>query len=162
MTRIVEYLITMFFFFFKQKTAYDMRISDWSSDVCSSDLSVMRGRTDHHRAVAQSGDRHDEGIALLDCANPGWRAGIDQVAGFKPVEAGYISYRFGNAPNQLGQVGVLPNFAIDRQDNPTGGEMAGLRRRVQEAERSRLLDIFARIPRPLGRGACRERVLKYG
>src|SRR3546814_5657993 len=29
----------MFFFFFKQKTAYDMRISDWSSDVCSSDLS---------------------------------------------------------------------------------------------------------------------------
>src|SRR3546814_17335019 len=28
----------MCFFFFKQKTAYDMRISDWSSDVCSSDL----------------------------------------------------------------------------------------------------------------------------
>src|SRR3546814_10756086 len=27
------------FFFFKQKTAYEMRISDWSSDVCSSDLS---------------------------------------------------------------------------------------------------------------------------
>src|SRR3546814_4466168 len=29
-----------FFFFFKQKTAYEMRISDWSSDVCSSDLTV--------------------------------------------------------------------------------------------------------------------------
>src|SRR3546814_9977715 len=29
----------MWFFFFKQKTAYEMRISDWSSDVCSSDLS---------------------------------------------------------------------------------------------------------------------------
>src|SRR3546814_9809787 len=28
------------FFFFKQKTAYEMRISDWSSDVCSSDLPV--------------------------------------------------------------------------------------------------------------------------
>src|SRR3546814_10246322 len=28
----------MFFFFFEQKTAYEMRISDWSSDVCSSDL----------------------------------------------------------------------------------------------------------------------------
>src|SRR3546814_1354780 len=27
-----------YFFFFKQKTAYEMRISDWSSDVCSSDL----------------------------------------------------------------------------------------------------------------------------
>src|SRR3546814_4431783 len=30
----------MDFFFFKQKTAYEMRISDWSSDVCSSDLVV--------------------------------------------------------------------------------------------------------------------------
>src|SRR3546814_536272 len=34
------------FFFFKQKTAYEMRISDWSSDVCSSDL----GHVGHHRA----------------------------------------------------------------------------------------------------------------
>src|SRR3546814_8410071 len=31
-------LCFVFFFFFKQKTAYEMRISDWSSDVCSSDL----------------------------------------------------------------------------------------------------------------------------
>src|SRR3546814_9653979 len=32
------YLYVCFVFFFKQKTAYEMRISDWSSDVCSSDL----------------------------------------------------------------------------------------------------------------------------
>src|SRR3546814_11752728 len=32
-------LLCRLFFFFKQKTAYEMRISDWSSDVCSSDLS---------------------------------------------------------------------------------------------------------------------------
>src|SRR3546814_8255511 len=31
-------MVFCFFFFFKQKTAYEMRISDWSSDVCSSDL----------------------------------------------------------------------------------------------------------------------------
>src|SRR3546814_4125805 len=31
-------LFLLLFFFFKQKTAYEMRISDWSSDVCSSDL----------------------------------------------------------------------------------------------------------------------------
>src|SRR3546814_6893702 len=31
-------MIVWLFFFFKQKTAYEMRISDWSSDVCSSDL----------------------------------------------------------------------------------------------------------------------------
>src|SRR3546814_8009114 len=33
----------VFFFFFKQKTAYEMRISDWSSDVCSSDLPGVQG-----------------------------------------------------------------------------------------------------------------------
>src|SRR3546814_16602560 len=33
----------VFVFFFKQKTAYEMRISDWSSDVCSSDLSGKLG-----------------------------------------------------------------------------------------------------------------------
>src|SRR3546814_2567134 len=32
---------SFFFFFFKQKTAYEMRISDWSSDVCSSDLELI-------------------------------------------------------------------------------------------------------------------------
>src|SRR3546814_3937649 len=32
------------FFFFKQKTAYEMRISDWSSDVCSSDLNGIVGQ----------------------------------------------------------------------------------------------------------------------
>src|SRR3546814_3860014 len=38
---IIDYLCVCFlFFFFKQKTAYEMRISDWSSDVCSSDLVI--------------------------------------------------------------------------------------------------------------------------
>src|SRR3546814_7663572 len=36
--RILLYDVS--FFFFKQKTAYEMRISDWSSDVCSSDLFI--------------------------------------------------------------------------------------------------------------------------
>src|SRR3546814_15760117 len=34
-------LCVLMFFFFKQKTAYEMRISDWSSDVCSSDLASL-------------------------------------------------------------------------------------------------------------------------
>src|SRR3546814_985431 len=38
-----------FFFFFKQKTADEMRISDWSSDVCSSDLFVPAMLEDHGR-----------------------------------------------------------------------------------------------------------------
>src|SRR3546814_3854700 len=46
-SRILSYVfrvISFFrFFFFKQKTAYEMRISDWSSDVCSSDLARYAG-----------------------------------------------------------------------------------------------------------------------
>src|SRR3546814_8598806 len=34
-------LVSHYFVFFKQKTAYEMRISDWSSDVCSSDLQIL-------------------------------------------------------------------------------------------------------------------------
>src|SRR3546814_5290817 len=33
----------VYVFFFKQRTAYEMRISDWSSDVCSSDLGIRNG-----------------------------------------------------------------------------------------------------------------------
>src|SRR3546814_7812027 len=49
-------MIVRSFFFFKQKTAYEMRISDWSSDVCSSDLPWGR--------VEQVGSAHDIGDAL--------------------------------------------------------------------------------------------------
>src|SRR3546814_18325361 len=42
--------VCVVFFFFKQKTAYEMRISDWSSDVCSSDL--------HQQCQSGSGSRH--------------------------------------------------------------------------------------------------------
>src|SRR3546814_18056301 len=52
--------LILFVLFFKQKTAYEMRISDWSSDVCSSDLQAPRaqeqplaiGMRRQHRAIA--------------------------------------------------------------------------------------------------------------
>src|SRR3546814_20013237 len=46
----ISYLfVSVYIFFFKQKTAYEMRISDWSSDVCSSDLD--------HRSDERCGER---------------------------------------------------------------------------------------------------------
>src|SRR3546814_9016745 len=48
--------MVVFFFFFKQKTAYEMRISDWSSDVCSSDLLDLAGMARY--------------VFLLRCAHP--------------------------------------------------------------------------------------------
>src|SRR3546814_19543688 len=44
------------FFFFKQKTAYEMRISDWSSDVCSSDLPAAHIARDQPRVTRQRAD----------------------------------------------------------------------------------------------------------
>src|SRR3546814_9183889 len=54
---LLMYVVCLFFFFFKQKTAYEMRISDWSSDVCSSDLPtrvlkpIIWRRPTHIRAI---------------------------------------------------------------------------------------------------------------
>src|SRR3546814_10000147 len=53
---LVFYSLSLFvFFFFKQKTAYEMRISDWSSDVCSSDLRSPPAR---HRGAQRTGHGH--------------------------------------------------------------------------------------------------------
>src|SRR3546814_9568717 len=46
----------LYFFFFKQKTAYEVRISDWSSDVCSSDL---LGRGFGEREIGGAQPEHD-------------------------------------------------------------------------------------------------------
>src|SRR3546814_12576378 len=50
-------LYFVIFFVFKQKTAYEMRISDWSSDVCSSDLDRRRSKGLHHHPCADPGAR---------------------------------------------------------------------------------------------------------
>src|SRR3546814_1624380 len=60
------FLFFFIFFFFKQKTAYEMRISDWSSDVCSSDLAgqqlvqVVDHRGDQPRAQQDKRDAYAE------------------------------------------------------------------------------------------------------
>src|SRR3546814_732353 len=65
-------LFLFYFFFFKQKTAYEMRISDWSSDVCSSDLSSFVTRR------LKAGGRTGDDAA---CAIAGHGAGSDRDRG---------------------------------------------------------------------------------
>src|SRR3546814_3717137 len=58
----------MFFFFCKQKTAYEMRISDWSADVCSSDLATRFEAGDLERAAVHAAarpGRHVDGAGQL-------------------------------------------------------------------------------------------------
>src|SRR3546814_2312385 len=82
-------LICVMFFFFKQKTAYEMRISDWSSDVCSSDLPAMVAQVDvavvdiagRKKQVARlkrhdapcTGDRRARGAAHSEDSATGWQ-----------------------------------------------------------------------------------------
>src|SRR3546814_3368532 len=56
----------VWFFFFKQKSAYDVRISDWSSDVCSSDLKFIGKGLDF---AILPGENPDDWAAVLGVAN---------------------------------------------------------------------------------------------
>src|SRR3546814_16845257 len=67
------------FCFFKQKTAYEMRISDWSSDVCSSDLARVHDVVGIQRLLTLP--HHRQGIAVLGPEEA-------HLAGADPVLAG--------------------------------------------------------------------------
>src|SRR3546814_20140853 len=89
-------------FFFKQKTAYEMRMSDCSSDVCSSDRAVQDRAPDIFRAVAVIGTRHaleHTGLAL-DIGSHGIGLGDAErdLAGGERLDHG--SRQFGE-PNAL-------------------------------------------------------------
>src|SRR3546814_5503204 len=81
------YVFVFLVFFFKQKTAYEMRISDWSSDVCSSDLAdepfrsplADQGQPEHDGAAGQRGGTeylaHARGLAGTHVLRGDRRAG---------------------------------------------------------------------------------------
>src|SRR3546814_5307357 len=90
------------FFFFKQKTAYEMRISDWSSDVCSSDLFMgsalpLRGR---------SGQPIELGAGIVEHLK-----GIDQFAarfeqralGIQDVQVGELALPIRSEERRVGK-----------------------------------------------------------
>src|SRR3546814_1016394 len=66
-------MLVLYFFFFKQKTAYEMRISDWSSDVCSSDLLLSRNRVVLYRCLR----RIHLALFLLSAASAAGDLGVD-------------------------------------------------------------------------------------
>src|SRR3546814_13420299 len=127
------------FFFFKQKTAYEMRISDWSSDVCSSDL--------HHRRIGL--------VPCPDTLGPQTRAAIAQrqvVRGEGGSLRGLLVHRVEisfEAVHQRDVEPVLPDRHLDI------GRDALV---VPAAARGQHIIIG---PHKTGRPTCRESGCKY-
>src|SRR3546814_16465738 len=96
------------FFFFKQKTAYERRISDWSSDVCASDLAGAA----HHRVI---------GFAPVgtECADE-----VEMLAGLQPVAADQRLLRQRGAGDDEGAAcgGFQIVGPVDRSEESRGGQ----------------------------------------
>src|SRR3546814_9778121 len=130
----------LFVFFFKQKTAYEMRISDWSSDVCSSDLAPSGSARDLRRRRAL--DRRAPMAAYRQQENLGQHA-FDLVGGqVSPVDAPVAQPRRQPVVAQpIARLGGRP-----RRDQLMAEMRIGMRRGVPIAEliidrrRGRILD----------------------
>src|SRR3546814_1050336 len=108
------------FFFFKQKTAYEMRISDWSSDVCSSDLDlwILPVDVEHVGVVAHPADAALDaqlvvahGVGLV--GGPGRVLG--EVAGGRRAVGAAAAVAFGHGGVELVVGAEEPRHVADRK-----------------------------------------------
>src|SRR3546814_9204258 len=113
-------------FLFKQKTAYDMRISDWSSDVCSSDLSSWR---------AVRGTRAPPRTARQDAG--GRRAGLYRRArsGANGARGGRAEFR--RARNRAHQPALRDDHRTDQRPPRTQPRDAGRAREREPGDPAR-------------------------
>src|SRR3546814_2602971 len=86
--------------FFKQKTAYDMRISDWSSDVCSSDLRKRVQLALEHQAERRIGKRAQRSVAA---DRIGAHRAMDERARQADVERAITRLRIGLGRPEIGR-----------------------------------------------------------
>src|SRR3546814_9406429 len=124
-------VIAVVFFFFKQKTAYEMRISDWSSDVCSSDL-----------------DQSEDSLAIaLEFSQPlVGTQDFDELVGFTEAMAKPSSWSLDDSGKILRYPHVSPNqdFTVKVSGELLAADGTRLGRAVE-----------------IGRASCRERVCQY-
>src|SRR3546814_7447851 len=93
------------FFFFMQKTAYEMRISDWSSDVCSSDLEFSNGERRQFQRLHGRGHGAVVVVPMLD---------DDTVLLVREYAAGMHRYELGLVKGRI-DAGETPLQAADRE-----------------------------------------------
>src|SRR3546814_16370394 len=125
-------MLLFYFFFFKQKTAYEMRISDWSSDLCSSDLPAGL-------------DLADDAMTLADA-----------LVYDAPGEAGEAHW---NEEAKALIAGILLWVACDTESQGSDRTLEALRDCLTFAPANfqRMLRELSRHTQESGRGSCRER-----
>src|SRR3546814_8369193 len=124
-------IILLFFFFFKHKTAYEMRISDWSSDVCSSDL--IAGRLEQQLPARQPAVAIVEAAAGDDVPQKAVALGVDAI---QPVGEGLRraerpGHAGGRAPIvviAIGQLGVAELLIFRLRSEEHTSELQSLMR----------------------------------
>src|SRR3546814_7407416 len=116
--------------FFKQKTAYEMRISDWGSDVCSSDLRIKRFKVPPPAAGAALADSGD-----TEAGNAADRLRVEAC------QPGEVPPAFG-----VVAIGTVAGCTGRQQDDAFAGERG-----------ARLPDGIGQVRRPLQREAGRAR-----
>src|SRR3546814_2231173 len=109
-----------FFFFYKQKTAYELRISDWSSDVCSSDLQPFA-------AIGQHDAVDRLGIGLVHLPDLGDRKRRRQALGGRVQRKAHAADRIGIGQvfgsQQGGVVGVVGDIQRPFEGSDIGQEI---------------------------------------
>src|SRR3546814_11279167 len=130
------------FFFFKQKTAYEMRISDWSSDVCSSDLAVKVAEAESF-TIGQS---YERAVDLIMAA----KGNVTVVGGrFSRHVAGMLASYLAQLRPGISAQDILSVESFDSL--PDMGRRAVLV----------VFDYRRHQTNELGRASCRERVGQY-
>src|SRR3546814_11805129 len=117
------------FFFFKQKTAYEMRISDWSSDVCSSDLYASRWSRRHKPRNPEMTNATSKRIGFIGLGNQGAplamqlvKAGLDVTVWEQRAEAMEPFISAGpKAAKAAADLGARFDFVAIRSAHPRAG-----------------------------------------
>src|SRR3546814_1722395 len=111
----------VFFFFFKQKTAYEMRISDWSSDVCSSDLLFIPDGVFDVDNIALT-DFHIYGRGTLR-KRAGTQGAMLSLTGDNLIEGVTLD---GNWSNQLQTLPYFNNHTVQQRSEEHTSELQSL------------------------------------
>src|SRR3546814_12770131 len=121
------------FFFFKQKTAYEMRISDWSSDVCSSDLAAVLAGAQQMFGEAGAGGRDlGDGDRDVDLRRGGIGGVDDERARHVAEDAGLFAEAEMNALTQVHSVAGVGGVRACGEARCIGRDGGGATRRAEE------------------------------